>query len=172
MFCLASLTCLKVFWNQSNKDKWNQETILRFKSFALESLPPCEELCARLLYFADPSRLLSMEDEPLWRHQASVLAWSFVSKLITKFKMQLKIKWVEINKLNLLSPHMSLQTSPWSRGHLQLRVTSCLWRHALIGKSEAKGWQAFSAIHYRYTKIHYRDRKIHHIPFSNHSKEM
>jgi hypothetical protein len=52
-------------------------------------------------------------------------AWSFVSKLITKLKMQLKIKWVEINKPTLLSPHKPLQTSPWSRGHLQVRVTSC-----------------------------------------------
>jgi hypothetical protein len=46
---------------------------------------------------------------------------------------------------------MPLQASPWSRGHLQVRVMSCLRRYARIGMSEAKGWQAFSAIHYRYT---------------------
>jgi hypothetical protein len=32
--------------------------------------------------------------------------------------MQLKIKWVD-----LLIPHMPLQTSPWSRSHVQVRVT-------------------------------------------------
>jgi hypothetical protein len=57
---------------------------------------------------------------------AQELEGFFVSKLNAKFKMQLKIKWVEINEPTLLSLHIHvpLQTSPWSRGHIQVRVTS------------------------------------------------
>jgi hypothetical protein len=50
------------------------------------------------------------------------LAWSFVSKLIAKFKI---MKWAEINKPTLLSPQMPLQTSPWSGATYR-----CVWRHA------------------------------------------
>jgi hypothetical protein len=110
------------FWHCLNLDEW----VLYHRQSFCTSQFPC---------------LLSL------RFPLNTCAWSFVSKWIAKFKIQLKIKCVEINKPTLLNPHMPLQTSPWSRGRLQVRATSCLWRHARIGKSEAKGWQAFPAIH-------------------------
>jgi hypothetical protein len=60
--------------------------------------------------------------------------------------MQLKIKWVEINKSSHASPDVTLVARPLTG--------ACDVMLMMIGKSEAKGWQALPAIQYRYiTKI-------------------
>jgi hypothetical protein len=58
---------------------------------------------------------------------------SYVSKLIANFKMQLKIKWVEINKPNLLShrmpPYVTLVTRPLTGACDVMFMTSCMdWK--------------------------------------------
>jgi hypothetical protein len=53
--------------------------------------------------------------------------------------MQLKIKWVEINQQNLLSPHMPLQPSPWS---LQDEWRNILvWRLVVLQEGFENGMQ-------------------------------